>query len=116
MPSRDSGQAPIRASCPFAAASLNPASAMGNMETSPRARRLVFVGFACLTLAQWRTDLCAQELPHNTCQRPSAGSVVPEPEDLRSRNGDLTVDLTIHNYVEAGGSVRYCYTTEDGKV
>jgi FtsP/CotA-like multicopper oxidase with cupredoxin domain len=89
---------------------------MGNMETGPRARRLVFVGFACLIFAQRRADLCAQELPQNTCQRPSAGSAVPEPEDLRSRNGELTVDLTIHNYVEAGGSVRYCYTTADGKV
>jgi hypothetical protein len=40
---------------------------------------------------------------------------VPEPEDLRSRNGELTVDLAIHNYTEANGSVRYCYTTPDGK-
>jgi FtsP/CotA-like multicopper oxidase with cupredoxin domain len=27
----------------------------------------------------------------------------------------LTVDLTLRNYVEADGSVRYCYTTADGK-
>jgi FtsP/CotA-like multicopper oxidase with cupredoxin domain len=49
------------------------------------------------------------------CDRPSPGSVVPEPEDLRSQNGQLTVDLTIDNHVEADGSVRYCYTTADGK-
>ncbi len=49
------------------------------------------------------------------CDRPSPGSVVPEPEDLRSKNGELTVDLTIDNHVETGGSVRYCYSTPDGK-
>jgi FtsP/CotA-like multicopper oxidase with cupredoxin domain len=30
-------------------------------------------------------------------------------------NGELTVDLTIQNYTEADGSVRYCYITADGK-
>jgi hypothetical protein len=34
---------------------------------------------------------------------------------LRSQNGELTVDLTIRNYVEPSGSVRYCYVTADGK-
>jgi FtsP/CotA-like multicopper oxidase with cupredoxin domain len=43
------------------------------------------------------------------------GAAVPEPEDLRSRNGQLTVDLAIRNYTDANGSVRYCYTTPDGK-
>jgi FtsP/CotA-like multicopper oxidase with cupredoxin domain len=33
---------------------------------------------------------------------------------LRSQNGELTVDLTIRNYVEPSGSVRYCYVTADG--
>ncbi len=32
-----------------------------------------------------------------SCPRPSAGSLVPEPEDLRSQNGVLKVDLTDHN-------------------
>jgi FtsP/CotA-like multicopper oxidase with cupredoxin domain len=56
-----------------------------------------------------------QELPHRPCQRPEAGSAVNEPEDLRSLNGELTVDLTIENHTESDGSVRYCYTTADGK-
>ena len=86
------------------------------MEKFARSKRLVLVGFVCLISAQWHAALRAQGLPHDTCLRPSAGSAVPEPEDLRSRNGELTVDLTIHNYVEANGSVRYCYTTADGKV
>jgi FtsP/CotA-like multicopper oxidase with cupredoxin domain len=41
--------------------------------------------------------------------------MVGEPEDLRSVNGELTVDLTLHNYKEADGSTRYCYTTSSGK-
>lgn len=59
--------------------------------------------------------LRAEVLPQDPCRRLSEGSAVPEPEDLRSRNGELTVDLTIHNYIEPGGSARYCYTTADGK-
>ncbi len=55
-------------------------------------------------------------LSGNICQRPSAGSIVPEPEDLRSSNGVLKADLTIHNSVEADGSVRYCYMDGNGNV
>ena len=46
--------------------------------------------------------------------RPAAGSLVPEPEDLRSTNGVLKVDLTIHNRIEADGSTRYCYIDGNG--
>jgi|SRR5579871_1807160 len=60
--------------------------------------------------------LRAQSTPQSPCSRPSPGSAVREPEDLRSQNGELTVDLTIANHVEPDGSVRYCYTTADGKV
>jgi FtsP/CotA-like multicopper oxidase with cupredoxin domain len=60
-------------------------------------------------------ELRADDVPRNTCQNFAPGSAVPEPEDLRSQNGELTVDLKIHNYVEGNGSVRYCYTTRDGK-
>jgi FtsP/CotA-like multicopper oxidase with cupredoxin domain len=56
----------------------------------------------------------ATEIPSNTCVRPSAGSAVPEPEDLRSRDGVLKVDLTIHNYSDANGSTRYCYVDAAG--
>jgi len=79
------------------------------METGLRAKRLAFIFVAGLMLR-------AEDVPRNTCYRPAAGSTVPEPEDLRSQNGELKVDLRIHNYVEADGSVRYCYTTLDGKV
>jgi FtsP/CotA-like multicopper oxidase with cupredoxin domain len=42
------------------------------------------------------------------------GSAVPEPEDLRSQNGILKVDLTIRDYAEASGTIRYCYILGDG--
>jgi FtsP/CotA-like multicopper oxidase with cupredoxin domain len=40
--------------------------------------------------------------------------MVREPADLRSRNGVLRVDLTIHNDTEADGSTRYCYVDRSG--
>jgi len=39
---------------------------------------------------------------------------VTEPRDLRSRDGILTVDLSIHDEREPDGSVRYCYLLADG--
>jgi FtsP/CotA-like multicopper oxidase with cupredoxin domain len=48
------------------------------------------------------------------CPRPPPGSVVPEPEDLRSRDGVLKAALTLRNHVELDGSMRYCYLLADG--
>jgi FtsP/CotA-like multicopper oxidase with cupredoxin domain len=56
----------------------------------------------------------ATEVPGNICSRPSAESAVVEPEDLRSRDGVLKVDLAIHNSTEADGSTRYCYIDGNG--
>ncbi|HUO35066.1 MAG TPA: multicopper oxidase domain-containing protein [Candidatus Acidoferrum sp.] len=46
--------------------------------------------------------------------RPSPGSVVPEPVDLRSKNGVLEVNLTIFDYKDSGGTIRYCYVDDKG--
>jgi FtsP/CotA-like multicopper oxidase with cupredoxin domain len=51
---------------------------------------------------------------HDSCIRPPIGSAVPEPPDLRSRNGVLSVDLTVRNHREQDGSIRYCYVMGDG--
>ncbi len=48
------------------------------------------------------------------CVRPAAGSTVAEPRDLRSRHGVLQLTLTIHDFQETDGSVRYCYLLDDG--
>ena len=42
------------------------------------------------------------------------GAEVPEPRNLYSEHGVLKVDLSIHNYRERDGSVRYCYLLPDG--
>ena len=77
-------------------------------------QRLALVTFASLCLAAARPALYAQNLSNNPCPRPAVGSAVPEPEDLRSQNGVLKVDLTIRNYAEPSGTIRYCYVYGDG--
>ena len=72
-------------------------------------KKLVLIALAIFRSAA----LHAKEPPNNICPRPSPGSAITEPEDLRSRNGVLKVDLTIHN-AEADGSTRYCYIGGNG--
>ena len=48
------------------------------------------------------------------CPRPAPGALVPEPEDLRSENGTLHVDMYIRNQREAAGSWRFCYVLGSG--
>jgi FtsP/CotA-like multicopper oxidase with cupredoxin domain len=67
----------------------------------------VWLGASCVTLR-------AQEAPRDPCPRPAPGSAVPEPEDLRSQNGVLNVDLTVRNYKAQDGSTKYCYLLADG--
>jgi FtsP/CotA-like multicopper oxidase with cupredoxin domain len=55
-----------------------------------------------------------RESPHDPCSRPVPGSAVPEPEDLRSQDGILKLELAIHNFKEKDGSTRYCYLLADG--
>jgi len=76
--------------------------------------RLLFIVLGCAFLACGPRVLHAQEVPNAACPRPSPGSAVPEPEDLRSRNGVLSVDLTIRNDIQAGAPARYCYVYGDG--
>src|SRR5271156_402821 len=85
------------------------------MFLAPKAKRPALIALAGLIIAHWPADLRAQEAAHNTCHSFAPGVAVPEPEDLRSKNGELTVDLTIHNYKDQYGSTRYCYITSDGK-
>jgi FtsP/CotA-like multicopper oxidase with cupredoxin domain len=76
-------------------------------------RRLLLFAFAILIFAQW-TAGCARKLSDNVCPRPLSNTVVPEPFDLRSQNGVLEADLTLHSDTEADGSTRYCYVDGDG--
>ena len=47
--------------------------------------------------------------------RPAAGSLVGEPEDLHSANGELHVDLSYRTSVDAQGQTHFCYVSPDGK-
>jgi FtsP/CotA-like multicopper oxidase with cupredoxin domain len=48
------------------------------------------------------------------CPRPTPGGTVPEPHELRSRDGVLTLELFMRNDREKDGSTRYCYLLADG--
>ena len=72
--------------------------------------RTVYYGWLTLwILLASSAAALAQPAPAPVCPRPAAGSEVPEPEDLRSKNGVLTVDLTYRNYQDSEGRTRYCY-------
>jgi FtsP/CotA-like multicopper oxidase with cupredoxin domain len=64
------------------------------------------------SIAAW-CQFCIAE-SKDLCPRPQAGSVVQEPEDLRSHNGVLEVELRINNVAAANGSMLYCYTDAAG--
>src|SRR5579862_1084446 len=48
------------------------------------------------------------------CVRPAPGSDVAEPEDLRSKNGVLDVELFYRKIIDTNGSAHYCYIAPDG--
>jgi FtsP/CotA-like multicopper oxidase with cupredoxin domain len=84
--------------------------------------RLLLVAYL-LVLANVRDSVAATEIPssvaatipaHESCPRPSASSTIPEPTDLRSENGVLTVNFAFRSDVDAHGRVRYCYIDKDG--
>jgi len=70
---------------------------------------------SCLIASLGRSaSLTARERAQEVCARPPPGSVVGEPEDLRSQNGVLKTDLTVRNEKQKDGSTRYCYLLGDG--
>jgi FtsP/CotA-like multicopper oxidase with cupredoxin domain len=70
--------------------------------------------FACLCFALACAPLYAQGAAE-PCPRPTEGSLVTEPEDLRSHNGELKVELTARNSRQGDGSTRYCFIDEKGR-
>ena len=69
----------------------------------------VFLGFELLPAL-----VSCHSATVQVCPRPSAGSTVTDPEDLRSRNGVLKLDLTYRNFKSSDGQERYCYQYKDG--
>jgi FtsP/CotA-like multicopper oxidase with cupredoxin domain len=66
------------------------------------------------SLALGPAILRAQDTHSDPCPRPAQSAEVPEPEDLRSQDGVLKVDLAVHNYKGKDGTTRYCYVLPDG--
>jgi FtsP/CotA-like multicopper oxidase with cupredoxin domain len=53
---------------------------------------------------------------YDACVRPEPGSKISEPQELRSRDGALELDLAIHDQKLPDGTTRYCYVTSDGNL
>jgi FtsP/CotA-like multicopper oxidase with cupredoxin domain len=84
-------------------------------ESGTRLRNFVLIASACVCFSPWHVGICAQTVTRGSvCPRPSPGSPIAEPQDLRSRNGLLHVDLTLRNEAQPDGSVRYCYLDAHG--
>src|ERR1700689_2259044 len=74
-----------------------------------RLRLLIIAALACCPALA-----TAQNAVPDLCPRPAAGSVVPEPTDLRSESGVLEVELAYRNFTGADGGTPYCYVSKDG--
>src|SRR5215469_9972378 len=76
------------------------------------------LGLALSGMVAW---LGAKDLPEalnlqrDVCSRPEAGSAIAEPAELRSHDGVLETDLSVHDEKLPDGTIRYCYLTQDGK-
>ena len=79
----------------------------------------------CILCAPGANRVCAQSgvvrgatarEPNAGCFRGMEGAEVPEPENLRSVDGVLKVELAFRSYVDANGNARYCYVTPSGGV
>jgi FtsP/CotA-like multicopper oxidase with cupredoxin domain len=81
-----------------------------------RALAAVVLGFAVLGFAALPTFAAghAKQGVQQVCPRPAAGSVVADPEELRSENGLLKLELTYRNFKTADGRAQYCYQYKDG--
>jgi FtsP/CotA-like multicopper oxidase with cupredoxin domain len=77
-------------------------------------KNLFSFAFSLVCFLCWRGSLSAQAAP-GSCPRPAPGSAVTQPEDLRSTNGVLKVELTAYNEKQKDGSVRYCFVDANGR-
>jgi FtsP/CotA-like multicopper oxidase with cupredoxin domain len=80
----------------------------------------ICLGLAVSSVTAW-LSLSAAGLPalkvaqSDVCVRPAAGSAISEPQDMRSHDGVLELDLSVHDEKMSDGTSRYCYLTSDGQ-
>lgn len=70
----------------------------------------------CLTgpVLLLHTGSLAQAKSDGSCFRGALGSTAPEPEDLRSKDGELRVELAFRRFVDSQGQTQYCYIDKAG--
>jgi FtsP/CotA-like multicopper oxidase with cupredoxin domain len=76
----------------------------------------------CVALVFWlvcpvfflQTVARAQDKSANACFRGDLSGTVPEPADLRSKNGQLKVELAFRSSIDSHGLTRYCYIDKAG--
>ncbi|QPF88369.1 multicopper oxidase domain-containing protein [Bradyrhizobium genosp. L] len=69
-------------------------------------------------MTAWLGAAVLQDAPasqHDVCARPEPGTAIVEPTELRSRDGVLETDLSVHDEKLPDGTSRYCYLTSDGE-
>ena len=89
--------------------------AVFDVRSGSRSRVLLWLAGALLVLASGaRAHAAGTGDGPESCPRPQPGSLVPEPRDLRSHGGTLTLELAIRSSRQPDGSTRYCYVTPDG--
>lgn len=80
----------------------------------PKPVRLVLLAVSVFFVCFAYQPLGAQSIK-SVCPRPAVGSIVAEPEDLRSQNGVLEAELTANNAANPDGSIRFCFTDAEGR-
>lgn len=84
-----------------------------------RSRLVAAAPVCCIVLALSFTAFASgsQTTAHETCARPTEGSVISNPPELRSQNGVLEVTLKFRyrQTMMGEGPVRYCYMTDAGE-
>jgi FtsP/CotA-like multicopper oxidase with cupredoxin domain len=80
----------------------------------PTTCQILWVLFSSLCFAGLHPTLLAHGAAES-CPRPSPGSTVTEPANLRSRDGALKVELTARNEKQKDGSMRYCFVDTEGR-
>ncbi len=78
-------------------------------QSSVRSTVIALCGLLVLFLPR---ILAAQKSRPESCIRPQPGSLVAEPDDVRSKNGVLEITLTAHNAAQPDGSMRYCFVDD----
>jgi FtsP/CotA-like multicopper oxidase with cupredoxin domain len=75
-------------------------------------------GLCLFPVSPGNTPKASPQAPPNVkfegCTRFEEGGVVEEPQDLRSQNGVLRVELFFRSYRKPDGRLLYCYVTKEG--